>query len=423
MNAPGRFFVLLAAVLTGMIAAAHGPVALASAGEEERVVFQDENLKERILRSLGLEGEEVTAAQMETLTAFDGTRGRIASLEGLEHAVNLEHLRLRDNHLTDISPLAGLTALRHLDLRGNRVEDISVLANMDRLEVLGLRDNLVSDLSPLLDKRSLARLDLRNNRGVTDISPLAWAPSLTELNLRDTRVEDLGPLAKLTLLRSLYLRNNRYIADVSALGNLVNLEWLHLRDNRVADIRPLVGLPELRYLNLFNNQVPDITVLNTLPKLETANVNLNQLNIHNHAPTLFTVFALHKRGVNLSFQRQRRSAANRPPPRPGEAFFAASAELILKFDDTGREIVLDLDSQNNTARIPEPELAGGFDYQADGVDTVSLLITFPAEDGDSDHRHELRLTYEDHFSGRFEGLFHGGNPSGPVSRSGSFHWR
>ena len=52
----------------------------------------------------------------------------IARLDGIEHAANLEELRLPGNQVADLAPLAGLGALRVLDLARNQVADVSPLA-------------------------------------------------------------------------------------------------------------------------------------------------------------------------------------------------------------------------------------------------------------------------------------------------------
>ena len=53
----------------------------------------------------------------------------IVRLDGLELAANLEELLLPDNQITDLRPLAGLTALRTLDLSRNQVANAASLAD------------------------------------------------------------------------------------------------------------------------------------------------------------------------------------------------------------------------------------------------------------------------------------------------------
>jgi Leucine-rich repeat (LRR) protein len=53
--------------------------------------------------------------------------------------------------VTNISPLAGLTALEWLDLSQTRVADLSPLAALPNLKTLRLQDTPAADLAPLAD--------------------------------------------------------------------------------------------------------------------------------------------------------------------------------------------------------------------------------------------------------------------------------
>ena len=63
---------------------------------------------------------------------------RISDLHGIEFAMRLQTLNLRDNEITDVLPLAGLTRLTRLVLDGNPVENPEVLF---RLKQGGTPDN------------------------------------------------------------------------------------------------------------------------------------------------------------------------------------------------------------------------------------------------------------------------------------------
>ncbi|MFZ1642251.1 MAG: NACHT domain-containing protein, partial [Candidatus Contendobacter sp.] len=139
-------------------------------------------------------------------------------LKAIQHKARLRVLIANDSTITDVSPLAELSALRSLDLTGTRVSDLSRLAELSALRSLDLTDTRVSDLSRLAELSALRSLNL-NGTGVADVKPLAGLTALRWLDLNGTRVADVSPLAGLSALR-----------------------WLDLNGTRVADLSPLAGL-------------------------------------------------------------------------------------------------------------------------------------------------------------------------------------
>ena len=65
--------------------------------------------------------------ELTLLTTLDASSRGISDLRGIEHAMQLETLNLRNNRITDVSPLVGLTLLRRLVLDGNPVENPEIL--------------------------------------------------------------------------------------------------------------------------------------------------------------------------------------------------------------------------------------------------------------------------------------------------------
>jgi len=210
----------------------------------------------------------------------------IVSLIGLEHAKNLEVLKLYFNEISDISPLfntdtqSGLTDLTYLDLGYNNISDISALAGLTKLTYLDLRFNEeISDISPLFDTDTqsgltdLTYLDLGYNN-ISDISALAGLTSLTTLSLDGCQIDnddlttlyDTATQSGLTILTELSLWDNQ-ISDISALAGLTDLTGLNLGMNDIDDISPLhdertgSGLTKLTYLNLYDNDIWDIDSL------------------------------------------------------------------------------------------------------------------------------------------------------------------
>ena len=100
----------------------------------EIVRIPDANLAAQLRKALGLAPTALISKQaMAQLTTLDAARYQkeeldfpISDLTGLEHATQLEELRLwQHREIRDISPLAGLTQLWNLALYRNQIRDIS----------------------------------------------------------------------------------------------------------------------------------------------------------------------------------------------------------------------------------------------------------------------------------------------------------
>ena len=128
----------------------------------------------------------------------------ITNLQGLEHAVNLEFLDIKNGKISDLTPLAGLQNIRSLKFYGSNI----------------------SDLTPLTGLMNLTGLNLTLNN-VSDITPLAGLVNLTYLNLAENNISDITPLAGLVNLKVLILVGNQ-ITDFTPIYGLVGIETLDL---------------------------------------------------------------------------------------------------------------------------------------------------------------------------------------------------
>ena len=159
----------------------------------QHVHIPDPGLRAAI--SEALDGAPVTRETMLRLTELNASERGVTDLTGLGYAHNLRWLTLVYNKIADLTPISDL-----------------------RLESLRMWENAVSDLSPLAGMRSLTLLDLGYNH-ISDIFALANLTNLEWLELQGNRITDVTPLAGLTSLRQLWVTENR-IADHSALANL-----------------------------------------------------------------------------------------------------------------------------------------------------------------------------------------------------------
>ena len=164
------------------------------------VEIPDPSLREAITEKLQLlNNDPITQQDMFRLTRLAANQREIERLDGLEYAVNLVHLSVWGNRISDLTPLRGLVKLRYLDLAANQVSDTSPLANLTALTRLNLGWNdFIVDISPLKNLTQLTILGLNSNR-IVDVSPLANLTQLQELRIDGNRIVDISPLDGLSL--------------------------------------------------------------------------------------------------------------------------------------------------------------------------------------------------------------------------------
>ena len=235
----------------------------------------DKALQKAVATRLGVAIDQITKESILNLRTLVGKGFGIVNLTGLEYAKKLGVIWLRDNQISDVSPLQNLTSLQLLDLVRNQISDVSPLQNLTSLQHLDLIRNQISDVSPLQNLTSLQSLYLNDNQ-ISDVSSLQNLTSLQYLELSRNQISDVSSLQNLTSLQSLYLNNNQ-ISDVSSLQNLKALQHLSLAANQISNISPLQNLTSLQYLHSDDNQISDISPLQNLTSLQTLYLNNNQI--------------------------------------------------------------------------------------------------------------------------------------------------
>ena len=285
---------------------------------ETLVDIPDPALRRAVEGELGKEpGDPITRGEMESLEWLYSESG-VRQLEGIEYAVNLSHLLLRNGAISDVSALAGLTLLTTLDLSDNEISNLAPLAGLTSLTELRLPNNSVVDIAPLAGMRTLTGLWLggswasggyENGNAISDVSPLAGMASLTTLDLSDNEIASLAPLAGLTSLTELRLPNNAVmdvaplasltsltvldldgchhsfigydtcnsIPDVAALAGMTSLTYLALSDNAIADVSALAGMTSLTYLALSGNAIADASPLSDMRSLTEFHLSDNTI--------------------------------------------------------------------------------------------------------------------------------------------------
>ena len=205
---------------------------------------------------------------------------RIKDLSGIENFTALKTLRLDQNSITDLSPIADLENLIDLDLRANLdLTDISVVQNLPNLTQLMLDNcNISQDDIEIISKcTTLKKLGLPGCSNITDISKLADLTNLQRLWLERTPITSIDALKDLTSLKELNINYIKDIKSLDALKNLTNLEGLYCCGCSITDISPLANLSNLTTLRIENNNISDISVISNLTNLQALNASNNHI--------------------------------------------------------------------------------------------------------------------------------------------------
>lgn len=254
-----------------------------AAAYTDEVFIEDEALSYGLKSILNKPVDEpLTTEDLASLKVVDLRSLGIKSLAGLEHAVNMTHLRLSGNEISDLAPISKIKTLREVDVRSNYitsieelaeltdlgrlyisnngVASIEVVSNFPRLHTLLISGNPIDRLDALEEAKALSWLEATDN-GITDISVLAELPALRYIQLDNNEIEDLSPLDHLTETLEGISMNNNEITDIAPLASLTNLRSIQLANNQIYDLAPLADLAELSELQLSGNRIWDISPL------------------------------------------------------------------------------------------------------------------------------------------------------------------
>ena len=246
-------------------------------------------------------------------------------------------LRLYNNPILDLSPLAELMQLVDLEISSTSVSDISVLKGLTQLTYLHLGGNAISDISALKGLTQLTYLDLGGN-SISDISALKGLTQLIYLYLWNNAISDISALSGLTQLRVLGLSDNA-VLDVSSLVklNLKGTEWndtgLYIERNPLSYASIYTHIPAMKRKGIevqFDSRIPTTLVkISDIEQQSTLNTPLP-------LPFVVEVQDQHNRafaGVPVTFNVTAGGGKLSPTSTTTEANGRAEAHLTLGRDD------------------------------------------------------------------------------------------
>ncbi len=265
-------------------------------GLEHAINLQSLRLDKTATSNLSVLSELTT---LQTLHIHDST---ISDISALTELTQLGFLSLDSNSISDITPLTGLTQLWYLSLSGNDISDITPVAGFYELTHLYLQNNSISDISALTELIRLQDLSFYSNN-ISDITPLAGLTQLWRLALDRNNISDITPLAELTQLKELYLSWN-VISDLSPLARMTQLRFLGLPNNTISDLSPLQSLTQLQILSLVSNRITDISPLVglNLPGTQGRTKGLSlEGNLLSYTSIYTHIPAMEKKGIQIGF--------------------------------------------------------------------------------------------------------------------------
>ena len=195
------------------------------------ITFSDSKFEEVIREILNKPTGDITKEDMLSIYELSGIEREIVNIDGIEYCENLTYLRIRNNRISDISPIANFKNLDYLNIRNNQITKLDALENLT---------------------------------------------SLTFLNFDSNQITDISVLSNLTNLRTLWGGYNQY-SDINSLKNLINLYKIGIDDNQISDILPLVqnqgiGSGDIIFLTL--NPLNNTSLNEYIPQLVARGVTV-----------------------------------------------------------------------------------------------------------------------------------------------------
>ena len=191
-----------------------------------------------------------------------------------------QSLTLISSNLTVLGPLTHMKRLEKLEIKNNKndldprdgnnyvqgsLKLITALSTLTVLRQLKVVDQMVVSVKPLAELNLLRYLNLEGNK-IKTVAALASLTGIKRLNLSNNEFEDVAPLAGMVGMEYLYLSENQ-IKTISPLANMEFLKVLLFDNNEVVNINVLAQLSALEFVTFNNNLIDELDVLKELPNL------------------------------------------------------------------------------------------------------------------------------------------------------------
>ncbi|MCS4536119.1 HtaA domain-containing protein [Corynebacterium sp. HS2168-gen11] len=182
----------------------------------------------------------ITTKHMSRLTSLFCRGGdaedapRLRSLAGLEYADRLSRVRISNQRVEDLSPLAELKNITEIDISYNGLNEISSLGFQPKLLNLNAEHNNLVNIDKLATLDTLETLNLSHNK----LFHLRGLPreteNLTELNVSNNELEDISNISKYLYLKEVDMSHNA-LSDIAPLTKIRGLREVDLSYNYISD--------------------------------------------------------------------------------------------------------------------------------------------------------------------------------------------
>lgn len=169
--------------------------------------------------------------------------------------------------------------ITNLHIYGETIEDpsgIEYLTNLEELYICSSGSDL-HDVTPISKLQNLKRLSLSRNVNLKNLESLANCLKLNFLRLNSCGLTDLKFLTSFKYLTTLEVIGNA-LTSLDGIQGLYKLETLYIGDcngdNSITDISPIRNLTKLENFYAGYNEISDISVLLTMPGLQTDNSDI-----------------------------------------------------------------------------------------------------------------------------------------------------
>lgn len=272
---------------------------------EDIIVFEDINLKNKILESLGKgSGEEVTVQEIQTLNQILAPESNITSLVGLEHATNITRLNVSSNKISNLEPIKDLVKLTSIFIDGNEITDLLMLSNLVNLEAIWAKGNEISSLEGIENCTKLVNLNMEETN-ITNIDVVSNFPNLETLSLNYIKTDsiDLQPVSNCTKLKYLYLLDIVNVKNLEVISCLKSLENLYVQGYQIKESE-LALLPNIPNLAMISIGKGGLTSVESLKGLKNCS-NLTYVILPGNSITdLSPLNELKEKGVKVSAKNQ-----------------------------------------------------------------------------------------------------------------------
>lgn len=240
---------------------------------DDYVAIEDPVLEGAIRNSIDKSKGRITYGDMsklKKLTLWDS----IASLKGLEAAVNLEYFEMHDQDMNDYFDywvIGGLTNLKELYLDSVPFNDLLILKNLKKLKTLSIET--------LRIKTKYKHTYNYFASPVLDITAMKYLTNIENIILYEVKISDFDSMNNLKKLKSLEMSefdDNDVDLDLSKLNNpYLSALTITYKNIRLEDLKNLKGL---EYLVLSFVNIDDISYLLHLKNLKYVRIGFDKLN-------------------------------------------------------------------------------------------------------------------------------------------------